>query len=126
MNPVLAAGTKIVFLALFSYTAFIILEQRKQLITKKVLFFLTLGLILDITATMLMIAGSSSSLFTLHGFIGYSALAVMFAETILIWRFYIVKPEQTKVTKILHQYSRYAYMWWVIAFITGVILVAIK
>jgi len=126
MDPLLKAGTRIVILALISYTVFIVLEQKKHRATPKILFFLTLGLLLDITATMFMILGSPNSPFTLHGFIGYSALAAMLIDTILLWRFYLANDNEKQVSNIIHRYSLYAYLWWVIAFITGGVLVLMK
>jgi hypothetical protein len=49
----------------------------------------------------------------------------MLLDTIFIWRHYIAKAGQT-IPNWLHQYSRYAYIWWVLAFITGGMLVAMR
>jgi hypothetical protein len=119
-------GAGIVIFALLSYSLSIITEQRKKLVTPIVLRFLTIGIILDITATTFMIIGSSNSAFTLHGILGYSSLAAMFIDTILIWRFHLSTKPGTVVPKQLHLYSRYAYSWWVIAFITGLMLVVLR
>ena len=90
------------------------------------LWFLTAGIILDITATILMISGSSNTPFTLHGLLGYSSLGGMLIDTILIWRHRLQKGSQTEVPNKLHLYSRYAYIWWILAFITGALLVLFK
>ncbi|MBC8183400.1 hypothetical protein H8E88_20100 [candidate division KSB1 bacterium] len=126
MNTILAIGTKIVIVALISYAIGIFIEQRKRLVTNGVLITLTVGIILDVIATVFMIIGSPSSPFTLHGFLGYSALAAMLIDTSLIWRFRITNGTTEKVGKSLHLYSRYAFSWWVIAFITGALLVVFK
>ena len=78
MNTLIRLGTSIVLLALASYSIAIITEQRKKIISKTVLIFLTLGVCLDITATIFMVLGSSHGGLTIHGFIGYSSLAGMF------------------------------------------------
>jgi len=119
-------GALIVILALTSYSIAIITEQRKRIINKLVLIFLTIGIILDITATTFMIIGSKSSMFTLHGLLGYSSLTLMLIDTVLIWRFYNTHVENTMVSKWLHTYSLIAYIWWVLAFITGGMLVFMK
>jgi hypothetical protein len=119
MNSTLVAGTRIVIFALIFYSIGIITEQRNRHITKQVLIALTLGIILDITATTFMIIGSSNSPFTLHGWLGYSALGAMLIDTIIVWRFRLAQDNSTEVPKTLHLYSRYAYCWWVIAFISG-------
>jgi hypothetical protein len=92
----------------------------------RVLIFLTLGIIADIIATAFMIAGSSRGFFTLHGVIGYSSLVGMLIENILIWRIRLGSGIGAAVPEIIHRYSRYAYYWWVIAFITGGLLVLLS
>lgn len=124
MNNLLIIGSAIVTLALIAYSIGIIAEQRKHIISKTVLIFVTIGIILDITATAFMIIGSSNSPFTLHGFIGYSALTVMLIDVVLIWNFKI-KNKDANVPKSLHLYSRYAYLWWVLAYITGGLIAAL-
>jgi hypothetical protein len=126
MNTTLIVGTRIVVLALLFYSIAIITEQRKRLVTNFILGTLTIGLLLDIAATVLMIVGSPNSPFTIHGLLGYSALTVMLIDTSLIWRFRLTNDSGSKVTKGLHVYSRYAYSWWVIAFISGSLLVFLK
>lgn len=122
MSPVLMAGTLIVNLALVFYTIGIVSEQRGRRITKRVLIFLTAGVTFDIIATACMITGSSKGPFTAHGFLGYSSLAAMLLETFFAWR-YRLKAGEALVPDWLHRYSRLAYSWWVIAYITGALLV---
>ena len=78
-------GAGIVIFALLSYSISIITEQRTRQVSPFVLRFLTIGIVLDITATTFMIIGSKSGAFTLHGILGYSSLAAMLIDTILIW-----------------------------------------
>jgi len=126
MNPILIAGSIIVTLALISYSVAVITEQVKKKLGRITLVFITSGIILDITATVLMIVGSPNTPFTLHGFLGYSALAVMLADSVLIWKNYLRNGIGSAVSRALHLYSRYAYLWWVVAYITGGLLVAMK
>lgn len=123
MKPILIAGTIIVTFALISYSVGVITEQRRRVITATVLAFLTIGVILDVTATTFMIIGSESGPFTLHGVLGYSSLTAMLIDTVLIWRFRLNGGGKLKVPRWLHLYSRFAYSWWVIAFVTGSLLV---
>jgi uncharacterized repeat protein (TIGR03987 family) len=122
MSPVLIAGTIIVNLALLFYSIGIFTQQRRHQITRRVLFFLTVGVIFDITATTCMIIGSTNTPFSLHGILGYSSLTGMTIETILAWRHRLGRGE-AEVTGGLHLYSRLAYIWWVLAYITGALLV---
>lgn len=112
-------GATIVTLALISYSIGIISEQVKKKIIPRVLIFITIGVVLDVTATVFMILGSKNSPFTVHGFIGYSALFLMLIELVRIWRAYSSYGIRADVPKSVHLYSRFAYIWWVVAYITG-------
>ena len=119
MNPTIVKAVIVVTCALVSYSIAVITEQRKSSITKFVLIFLTLGVTLDITSTVLMIMGSSG--ITYHGFIGWSALLVMLVDAVLIWRYWL-KHKNAAVSRGLNLYTRYAYGWWVVAYIAGAII----
>ncbi len=119
MNTLSIIGATIVTLALISYSIGIITEQVKKTLIPRVLIFITLGVVLDITATVFMILGSKNSPFTPHGFIGYSALFLMLIELVRIWKTYNKLGMKTEVPRGVHLYSRYAYIWWVVAYITG-------
>ncbi len=123
MNIYLQTGTIIVFFALAAYSIGIITEQRTKKISLLVILFLTLGILLDITATAFMIIGSNKGGFTLHGLIGYSSLLGMLTDTLLMWRLLFKSGINATVPNPLHKFSRYAYLWWVIAFVTGGLLV---
>lgn len=122
MAPILIAGTIIVNLALIAYTIGIIGEQRSRRVSKTTLGFLTVGVLLDITATVCMIVGSTNSPFSLHGILGYSSLTAMLVETSLAW-WHRCRQREGEVARGLHLYSRIAYTWWVLAYITGAALV---
>ena len=126
MNIFLSYGTKIVIFALIAYSIAIFAEQKTYRVSNTVLTFLTLGILLDVVATTFMILGSGDTPFTLHGFIGYSSLTAMLIDTLLIWRHRLKTNALTEVDTRLHLYSRYAYVWWVLAFITGGLLVFFK
>ena len=122
METIIKLGVVAVLFALVFYSIGILTEQRNKVINKTVLIFLSLGLFFDIAATGSMIIGSSNSMFTFHGVIGYAGLIAMTIETILAYRFNSKNGAETKVGHALHQYSRYAYDLWVIVFITGSML----
>jgi uncharacterized repeat protein (TIGR03987 family) len=126
MKTISIFGAFIVTLALISYSIAVFSEKRKRIITRFMLFFLTTGLILDITATTCMIIGSTKSPFSLHGMLGYSALTLMLIDTLLIWKFYKTNGISSEVSAALHKYTLIAYSWWVIAYITGSLLVMAK
>ncbi len=126
MNKFSLFGIIIVQLALIFYSIAIITEQRKKLVSGFVLSFLTTGVVFDITATAFMILGSSHGFFTLHGVLGYSSLVGMFTDSVIIWRFYRKNAPGTMVTRPVHLFSRFAYIWWIAAYITGALLVALR
>ena len=118
-------GSFVVIFALVFYSIGFAKEQKKKLVTSRVLLFYTLGVFFDISATTLMILGSSKG-FSLHGFIGYSSLLGMCIDTFLLWRHNREKGPEAGVSRGLNLYSRIAYIWWVVAFITGGLLVAFR
>jgi hypothetical protein len=126
MNPISMIGAFVVTMALISYGVGSFSLQRFKKIKKTALWFLSVGIVLDITATICMIIGSTNSPFTVHGFLGYSALLVMATDIILVWRLYYRNGLNVKVEKPLLIYSKMAYGWWVIAYITGSLLVILK
>ena len=126
MKTILMIGSLIVTIALVFYSIGFANELKKQLVTSRVIFFYTIGVALDITATTLMIIGSSRGMLTFHGIIGYSSLLGMTVDTILLWRHYLKTGPEEKVNRKLHLYSRISYIWWIVAYITGGLLVAIS
>ncbi len=123
MNPILRLGVSIVLLALACYTVAVVSEQRGGRVTRKVLWFLAAGVVFDVSATVCMIL-SAGRLLTLHGALGYSALAAMVLETVLAAR-HRRRSGEAQVPRWLHLYTRAAYAWWVVAFISGGLLVAL-
>jgi hypothetical protein len=120
LNQTLIRAVIVVTFALAAYSTAVITEQRKKVLSNFVLVFLTIGVILDISSTALMIIGSGKIPITAHGFLGYSALAVMLIDAILIWRCRIRNDRE--VSRSLNLYTRFAYGWWVVAYIAGAII----
>ena len=79
-------GSLVVTIALIFYSIGFHNENKKRVINSRVLFFYTIGVSLDITATIFMIIGSSRGIVTLHGMIGNSSLLGMLTDTIILWR----------------------------------------
>jgi hypothetical protein len=122
MNPVRLAAVGTVTLALILYAIGIVKEQRGRRATGAVRAFLTLGVASDITATALMVIATGSFAATLHGALGYSALTLMFIDTVLLWRHWAAH-RLAEVPRGLHLYSRIAFLYWVLAYFTGAALV---
>jgi hypothetical protein len=126
MKTISMIGSFVVTIALVFYAIGFSKESRKRLVTGKVLLFYTIGVSLDISATIMMIIGSSKGMITPHGLIGYSSLLGMLTDTVLLWRHNLKSGENTEVSRGLHIYSRVAFTWWIIAYITGGLLVAVS
>lgn len=120
MNPVLIVALVTVNLALVSYTVSAWRLNYRPL-SRRNLCMLSTGVAFDVIATACMIVSSPNSPFTVHGFMGYSALAAMMIDAALLWRRWLATP-QAAVPKPLAVYSKLAYGWWVVVYITGAIL----
>ena len=125
MNHILMTGVIIVTFALAFYSVAVITEQRRSIVSKAVLTFLTAGLVCDVTSTLCMIIGSHNIPLTVHGVIGYTALLAMLVETMMIWGHWRKNRSGTKVPRGLHLYTRIAYGWWVVAYIAGGIIASV-
>jgi hypothetical protein len=125
MKPILIAAVTIVHLALFSYTIAIILQNRGKILSQKVLTFLALGVFFDITSTICMVISSGNGL-TLHGFIGYSSLAGMLADTVFSFLRVQKYGAGCAVPASFNRWSLIAYFYWVCAYITGALIVMLR
>ena len=122
MDPVRMTAVLTVTLALTLYTIGTLKQQRSRRSTAAVRGWLTVGVVFDVLATALMIVASKSIAPTVHGVIGYSALALMVTDTTLLWRHARAKGA-VEVSRGLHLFSRAAYGYWVLAYVTGGLLV---
>lgn len=123
MSLLAITGAFIITLSLLMYGIGSIFIQRFGLITKTSIGFLVFGLIFDIVATILMIAGSCNSAFTLHGILGYSAFFMMLAYVIFVIRLYLKNGGEVIIDKKIEIYTKIAYGFWVIAYFTGSLIV---
>ena len=121
MEPITIVGVVLVNVALIVYGIGIVGEQRSHRVGAKVLRFLQVGVVLDIVATSCMVIGSGAGL-SIHGYLGFSALAAMLSETAFAWRHRSNHGDE-EVPGWLHNYSRAAYGWWCIAYVAGAALV---
>jgi uncharacterized repeat protein (TIGR03987 family) len=124
MDSGIIRAVVVVTCALVFYSIGVITEQRNKAVSRRVLVFLTGGVALDISATALMILGSTNYPFTVHGFLGYAALLLMLIDAVLIWRHWL-RQGGTAIARQLNIYTRFAYGWWVIAYIVGAIMNAV-
>ena len=122
MATVIKIGILFVHLALIFYTIFIIYEHKHRRTSGRVLFFITFAILFDLIATGCMMAGTTGTYFTFHGLVGYSGLFMMIIDAILLWRFRITNGAEVIISDRLNLYSKFSFVWWLIAFITGVVV----
>ena len=111
--------------ALIFYSMAIWSEQRQKVYTPFILTTLSIGITMDVIATAFMIAGSRNIPFTVHGLLGYSALSAMLIDTILTWRYWRSDKKHQPVSRRLHLFTRFAYLWWVFAYLAGGVIASI-
>ncbi|MFW5830699.1 MAG: hypothetical protein ACOC1D_05725 [Prolixibacteraceae bacterium] len=120
MNLITMTGAFVITLGLLSYGLGSISLQRFKVISSGVLIFLTLGLILDITANILFLIGNNH-LFSLRRLPACSALFIMLINVIWIWRVYYLKTKDRFAGKQLLLYSKVAFGWWLIVYMTVIL-----
>lgn len=123
MNPISIVGAFIITLSLLAYGIGSISLTRFRIVGSIVLIFLSLGVIFDLVAIVLMFIGAKGSPFSFHGTIGYSAFIIMLVDTIWAWRLYLKNGVDVRVDKKYLRFSRIAYFWWVLAYFTGSLIV---
>ncbi len=123
MNLVAIIGAFIITLSLLSYGIGSISISRFKIVSIMVLLFLSLGIIFDVSAIVLMIIGSSGTPFTFHGFVGYLAFFVMLIDTLWAWRIFFKSGLDAKISDRYLMYSRYAYLVWVLGYLTGSLMI---
>ena len=122
MRTITAVGVGFVHLALLFYILFIINENKQRKASNRVLTLITLAVIFDIIATSFMMLGTTRTYFTFHGIIGYLGLLLMLIDAVLLWKHKIKEGAEKLLSNGLHLYSKIAFSWWMIAFITGVVV----
>jgi hypothetical protein len=122
MPPLRLAAVSTVTTALVLYTIGALKELRARRATLGVCCTFTTGVVFDASATTLLVLATQTGGLTVHGALGYSALAGMSTDTLLSWR-HRRRAGAEPLGKGLHLYSRLAYLYWVVAYFTGAALV---
>lgn len=116
MNALSFTGITIITFALVSYSIAIKSENKNRRIIPCVLIFITLGVVLDVTATIFLILGSWNSSISFPGFVALTALMLMLIAFVRVWQAYKKTGRRGYVTKGLHLYTQFAYLCWVVAY----------
>lgn len=116
-------GVIAINLALVAYTVGIIAAQRGGRATTLVLRAFSFAAAADVFATACMIAGSQGRWLTLHGALGYTALAVMIVVVARLWRLRRQGPD-APIPSGMRVALRLAYAGWIVAYSLGVAMAA--
>ena len=119
MNLYLKLGVLFATIALVFYSIFAARMRKKADASRADCVLQTTGLDFDIAGTVLMIIGSERIPLTVHGVIGYSALAAMLVKTALVWAHALKGVPQPARARL---FGNLAYAWWIVAFVAGGII----
>ncbi len=123
MNPLSLIGAFVITLSLLSYGIGSIAVQHFKHVSRGVLIFLTLGVLLDFAAIIFMISGSTKGIFSLHGILGYTATITMVIDVVLVWRCYFRSGLDSVIGNFVLLISKIAYAWYLFVYITGSLLI---
>ncbi|HYQ57815.1 MAG TPA: hypothetical protein VEP89_10775 [Draconibacterium sp.] len=123
MNPLAIVGAFIITLSFLAYGIASISLVRFKIIGVMVLTTMSVGIIFDITAIVLMALGAKGITFTFHGMLGAIAFLVMLVDAIWCWKVFFTKGLDAKARKNQILYAKLAYLFWVIAYFTGSLII---
>ncbi|WP_321373072.1 hypothetical protein [uncultured Draconibacterium sp.] len=123
MNPLAIIGAFIISLSFLAYGIGSISLVRFKSIGRIVVVSLTMGVLFDLTAITLMSIGAGGTPYTLHGLVGAVAFLVMLVDTIWVWVVIVRRGRDSKAQKEHILYTKIAYLFWVIAYFAGSIIV---
>ena len=123
MNSLAIIGAFVITLSFLAYGIGSISLVRFRIVGRIVVAFLSLGVVLDIVAIGLMMLGSKGTPFTFHGFLGATAFFVMLVDTVWSWRMYFTHGRDCRALKSHIIYTKAAYLFWVLAYFTGSLIV---
>ena len=120
VNPLIYFSGAAITLALIFYTYAVLGEQiTKKLKTIFIVAFLS-GFTLDILGTSGMFLNASGRASLIHGILGITALAVMGIHS--LWATSVWLKKNELAAQRFHHYSKFAYILWLLAFLSGPLL----
>jgi hypothetical protein len=126
MTPLRMVAVTTVTAAFALYAIGTLKGLRGRRATLAVCRLLAAAVAFDLIATALMqLATPNASVLTVHGLLGYSALAGMAAATLLVWR-HRRRAADAPLGRGLLGFLQVAWIYWVIAYFTGAALVAMR
>ena len=121
MEPIALIGAFIMTLAFLAYGLGSITLERFRIVGNVVLIFMTLGILFEATAIILMMMGSDNTGLNLHMLVGAFAFMLLLVNSGWSWLVYIRKGIDAPVSKSLLLYTKTAYFVWVLSYLSGIV-----
>ncbi|PIF05795.1 MAG: hypothetical protein CSA36_05205 [Draconibacterium sp.] len=97
--------------------------MRFKILSLWILLLMTLGMIFDVTAIILMIKGAKDLVFSLHRLLGYTAEIAMAVSLFMVWREFARKGLNSTISSKVIRITKIAYLWWLVIYIAGSLMV---
>ena len=124
MSPQLVLAITAMTLAVTLYTAAVWSEQSARVLKPWHLGLFWVGLVFDTTGTTIMSGIAGGFRFNLHGTIGAIAVALMLGHA--VWASIALAGGRERVLKVFHKFSVHVWALWMVAFLSGIVMVALK
>ena len=122
MYPISVFGAFIMTLSFLAYGIGSVTLERFKIVGTVVLIFFSIGVLFESTAIVMMYIGSDGAIFGPHGLVGIFALLIMLVNTAWVWFVFLKKGIDAPVNKALLHYTKTAYFVWVVAYLSGIII----
>jgi len=124
MTPILMIAIGSMLLAATLYTIAVFGERKAGTLNVRHLALFWLGLIFDTTGTTLMAQIAGGWKWDLHGVVGLAAVVLMLIHS--AWATIALVFKQEAVLKSFKRFSVHVWALWMVALISGIVMVALK
>lgn len=108
-------------LAFLSYGIGSVTLERFRIAGIVVLLFFTMGLIFETAAIVLMsMSNETGGMGSWHTILGVFAFLLMLVNTIWVWSVYFRKGFDGRISKLLLDYTKAAFLFWVLSYLLGI------
>lgn len=124
MSPMLISAIAAMLLAATLYTVAVFAERAAATLKPWHLALFWLGLVFDTTGTTLMADIAGGWKWDAHGVVGLTAVVLMLIHS--AWASVALLLKKERVLRSFHTFSIHVWALWMAAFVSGVVLVALK
>ena len=124
MSPTLIFAIVSMVLAATLYTTAVFGERAAATLKPLHLALFWLGLVFDTTGTTLMTDIAGGWRWDLHGVVGLIAVVLMLVHS--VWATIALVQKREAVLRSFHKFSIHVWALWMAAFISGIVMVALK